>query len=359
MKNRIVLSIMAALAVVTVACSCDKEEAGHGGIVSFSLMTAAPMTRSETPGDGVVSDGGGIFISDGKPDLIILIANSSGNIVKKFDGTVNGLDGELHSLSDTQATVSFDFTDQNTGEFTVYAFGNARGLWSMTYDGSSVLSRADLINTISTKSQIESLHFMPLVADTTPALIEGRLPITAKGTFTVSAGNNGQVRLELLRCVAKVTSEFVNNTGEDLNLTAWQQSINGICPDRAYVLENDSFTPEGTNAGAIAASEPAVTIPAYIQDPDNPEETIPGHISRSWYVFPSLGPYTADISFSLGSDTYNYTGLPITDYHRQDIMSLSRNQILHIVTRISKGLYVSFNFEVAEWQEKTEEVQFD
>ena len=351
--------VIAAIAVLSLTCSCNKEEVIHGGIVSFSISTGSPITRADSPGDGNVADGGGIFIADGKPDLIILIADSNGTIVKKYDGTINGTDGDLQSLSDTQATIAFDFTDQDTGEFSIYAFGNAQGLWSMTSDGSNVLSRSDLINTLSSKSDIEGLQFRPLVADTAPSLIDNRLPITAKGSFTVSAENNGQVSLELIRCVAKVTAEIVNNTGAELSLTDYQHAINGICSDRAYVLENPSSIPDGTVSGAITATEASLTIPAFIQDPDDPESTIPGRYSQSWYVFPSLGPYTADISFTSGSNTYNYTALPITDYRRQDIMSLSRNQRLHIVTRISKGMYVSFNFEVADWLEKTEEVQFD
>jgi len=42
-----------------------------------------------------------------------------------------------------------------------------------------------------------------------------------------------------------------------------------------------------------------------------------------------------------------------------DITSLERNQHLHIVTRISKGLTVSFNFEVTDWTELEETVEFD
>ena len=86
-----------------------------------------------------------------------------------------------------------------------------------------------------------------------------------------------------------------------------------------------------------------------------------GAIERSWYVFPSIGPYTCDVQFKL-SESENlrqFTDLPVHDDHARDITQLARNQHLTITTRISAGQRVSFNFEVADWAEKTERISFN
>ena len=362
MKTRLIVRLAAALVLLLAVCSCRTETA-HGGVVTFRFATGALQTRATTPGDGDVADGGGISSTGGLPDLIILIAkDADGSIVKRYDGLNPGTDVQLKSLTATEAVVAFDFTDQTPGDYSVYAFGNARGLWPMTTDGSNTLSRADLL-TLSNRAQLEALQFRPLAADTAPELIdlgadEARMPLSAAGAFTVYAELNGQVGLELLRCVAKVTYELVNNTGEELTLTDFRDAFVGMCPDRGFVLEQDPAVPAEAVSGTLVATNSSLTIPAFVPDPDDPSRTIPGRVSDSRLVFPSTGPYTSDISFSLGGSAYSYSGLPITDSRRADIPSLSRNQQLRVMTRISKGV-VSFNFEVADWVEKNEEVQFD
>ena len=80
-----------------------------------------------------------------------------------------------------------------------------------------------------------------------------------------------------------------------------------------------------------------------------------------WYVFPSIGPYTCDVQFSQtdGGDLLQYLNLPIHDDHARAITKLDRNQHLTITTRISAGKKVSFNFEVSDWDEKTESITFN
>ena len=77
------------------------------------------------------------------------------------------------------------------------------------------------------------------------------------------------------------------------------------------------------------------------------------------------GPYTCDIAFTLfknesNEHTYTYSDLPVHDDHAVSIPSLARNRHLHIVTKISQGTTVSFNFEVAGWGEPlVEQVSFN
>ena len=353
------LSYIAA-AVATLAClfSCSKDKEnvlGDDTRVTLSFYTGAMETRATTPGDGDVADGGGIFGGgNNNPDLIILIADAtsenSGNIVKRFPG-----DGELMESSATEAKIAFSFAGMPGGKYIVYAFGNAQGLWPMIQEGqndaddSKVINSADLTNPakVPTKEVLEALRFRKLAANEAPELINSRMPLSAKGELEVSDHGNGQVRLELLRCIAKVTAEFINNTGGDLDLSDYTNSILNICPNSGYIIKHPEVSPESAAMGKLVAEVAEHNI------------LHEGSISRSWYVFPSVGPYTCDISFTANATEYSFPGLPVTDSKRVDIPCLYRNQQLHIVTRISRGLEVSFNFEVAEWDEVEAQVQFD
>lgn len=351
MHRRPIPYFAAAIALLACLLACSKR-AGEGSVVTFSFYTGAMETRAVTPGDGDVADGGGIYRDgEGNPDLIILIADAtSGTIVKRYPG-----DGDLLSSSATEAKIAFSFADQAAGNYFVYAFGNAQGLWPMVMEGdddndpSEVLSAEDLTNPVKvpTRAVLEELRFRKLAANVAPELINGRMPLSAKGELVVSAGKNGQVRLELLRCIAKVTAEFINNTGEDLDLSNYSNRIVNICPDCGYIIKHPAVSPESASMGDLEAT---------VLEHNMLHE---GSISRSWYVFPSMGPFTCNISFTANETDYDFPDLPVTDSKRVDIPCLYRNQQLYIVTRISKGFKVSFNFEVADWDDVTADIQFD
>lgn len=351
MRRRPISYFAAATALLACLLACSKR-AGEGSVVTFSFYTGAMETRAVTPGDGDVADGGGIYRDGGgNPDLIILIADAtSGTIVKRYPG-----DGDLLSSSATEAKIAFSFTDQAAGNYFVYAFGNAQGLWPMIKEGdddtddTKILTVSDLTNPakVPNRTVLEALRFKKLDSDVAPELINGRMPLSAKGELVVSAGKNGQVRLELLRCIAKVTAEFINNTGEDLDLSNYSNRIVNICPDCGYIIKHPAVSPESASMGDLEAT---------VLEHNMLHE---GSISRSWYVFPSMGPFTCNISFTANETDYDFPDLPVTDSKRVDIPCLYRNQQLHIVTRISKGFKVSFNFEVADWDDVTADIQFD
>lgn len=371
---------MAALAIFF---SCNKEEvtvvpdANAGDvIIRFATGDLQSATKATTPGDGKWADGGGIFSSDGIPDLTILIADqTTGNIVKRYSGTTP-INGTLDSgsLDATQAAVKFDFSDDPAGTYDVYAFGNTLGLWDMTTDpaeSDSTKTSADLVDPAKVKNaaQLEALQFKPLDPNVNPGLKNlgtglNRLPVSAKGTLTVSTHKNGEARLELLRCVAKVTAVIINNTPDELKLYSYYHEVKGICPDSGYILpqdEDDDYL--GTPGNLIADIDTKYGVGSYIDiDEDGSKQ------EYSWYVFPSEGPYTLDLRFTLYEDNdnthdkiddYSYSDLPITNWKMEDIPALKRNEHLIVETRLSRGLTVSFNIKVVGWNKKPEEVQFD
>ena len=388
MKRFLTYCCLLALATVL---SCSREVAqvpvcDPGTTVSFRFSTAdLQATKATTPGDGDPADGGGIAgttADTSNPDLVILIANNItghedyGKIVMAYP-TTGTLEGGF-TANDTDATIKFSFADKPAGNYTVYAFGNTEGMWDMTTNGSDTYTGATLTS-LTTAAQVESLYFKaqsraPLgwedagyaalpdsqKYDDGVSVQNGRLPVSAKASLTVSSGKNGEAYLELIRCVAKVTAIIINNTGEDMGLADYKHTVHGINPTSGYVLPHE---PDYTGTAANLLANPNAKYETDVEIP------IWGDTSAEydWYVFPSNGPYTICITFTLNkgsSDpekpekTYTYNKLPVTNWRAEDIPALGRNQHITVTTRISKGLTVSFNFEVNDWTPHTASVDF-
>lgn len=371
--------------------SCSREKApapicDPGTTVSISFSTKdLQTTRATTPGDGSAADGGGIAATtadSSKPDLVILIANNIpehedyGKIVMAYP-TAGSLESSF-TANDTETTVKFSFAAKPAGDYIVYAFGNTEGLWEMTTDGSDTYTGATLTS-LTTVAQVEALYFKPQSRNTVGwedagydalpnsqkyddgvTVQNSRLPVSAKASLTVSSGKNGEAYLELIRCVAKVTAVIINNTGEEMGLSDYKHTVHGINPTSGYVLPHETdYTGTAANllANPDAKYESSVEIPIWA---DTSQE-------YDWYVFPSKGPYTIGITFTLNKGstdpakpekTYTYKNLPVTNWRAVDIPALGRNQHITVTTRISKGLTVSFNFEVNDWTEHTASVEF-
>ena len=340
--------LLAALMAIATCNSCIHPELEGGVTIRFATGDMQ-STKAVTPGDGNVVDGGGIRIIGGLPDLVILLANSGGTIVAKYP-----TNGTLKSCTATEAIIEFPGPNGDNlpeGDYTVYAFANTTGLDGadnpLKIDGQGSQTAEAFLLTQSTSDAVEALTFQQILRPLTPDDVTTCLPLTAKGSLHVTANHNGEGSLELLRCMAKITAEFINNTNEELVLTGYSNSFHGMCPEIGYVIKHPAISPPNTPSHDLNASESTLTIPNG------------GSISKYWYVFPSAGPYTCDISFTYAATNLVYTGLPVTNARREDILSLLRNQHLHIVTRISKGDKVSFNFKVAGWDDKSETVTFD
>ncbi len=388
LKRRLTYGLLLpALLLLGLACSRELAAPGPGGVVSIRFATGELQSaRSVTPGDGVVEDGGGLFLDgSGDPDLVVLITDSNGDVVITYPGA----NAAKTSATATEAVISFDFSDAGAhlpaGNYTVYAFGNTAGLWTMTTDPydpedptdaniAVELSGAQL-TTLTTAAQIEALRFKAqprnIEAWDHGALVQNsRLPVAAKASLAVSSRYNGEARLELIRCVAKVTAYFINNLGEGVDLYDYIHTIYRLNPTTGYVFQRpnpeDNFLGE---AGMLVAN-PCARLH---------DENMAIHLTASgsqeynWYVFPCDGPFRLDLSFTLYKGhpdpedpddpyterAYTYTNLPVTNWRAENIVHLRRNQHLTITTRLSKGVQVSFNFEVADWTEHTASVTFD
>lgn len=338
------------------AASCERVERA-GGCLRIEFETGAPLTKAAGP-DGNVADGGGIFLTNAgtpeapvyRPDLVILVANaSSGTIEGCFDGLAESNTGCALEGTPSTTRMAVSFSNLTGGErYTVYAFANTQGLWTLKNGEIPVGSLTDL----TSASQVEALQFRPeggdLDASGCLVVKNGRLPLSAKGSVQLTALGNGEISLPLPRCVAKVTAVFENQYGSDLTLTDFSNAFAHMNPSTGFVVPHDGdFAVAHGDAGDLVADSPSLTI----VDDDR--------LALSWYVFPSVGPYACDVSFSLLDVHHSYSNLPVHDDHARDIPQLARNQHLTITTRISAGKKVSFNFEVADWDTKEESVMFN
>lgn len=325
------------------ACTRPLEQPVGTSSVELNFTIGEPLTRAVTPGNGDVADGGGIYQENGVPDLKIFILGG-GNVVARYPGTGPGT-GTLTFVSDTKATVKFTGL-VNNATYRVYAFANTGS--ELTVNGSPDW------NTIATKDELDALVYTALTENNLPS-VGDRMPLSAKGTISVDSSGSGSVDLELLRSLAKIQVTFKNLTGSLLTLTNCNASITSINPTQGYVFQpaGDDFT--GTRRPLTFSEQTLEDITL-----EGTKSLVP------LVVFPSTAElqggyrrYLCNISFSVGDDSYSFPNLPVHNSLSQDITSLGRNQFLKIEVRISKGQDISFNFVVANWEEKSESVTFD
>ena len=360
MTTRRLIRLSAALALLAGA-GCTRIEHPVGQ-VTLSFATGIPGTRAgEDDLATRIADGRAIAIDAGAPDLVVLIANAGGTVVARYpDVDPDDTELDFDPSDPTRASITFRQSSLTEGSYTVYAFANTQGLWAFT-DGTDSYTAASLTG-IGTQAVLDALYFTPMTFDPAndvypnPTLQGARLPLTAKGQLSVSARGNGEVSLDLLRCVAQVDTEFRNDYVTDLSLSNLAVTFHHLNPATGYVLPHTPDFPAGAQDGNLIQTRNSITIPT--------RES--GHLTS--LAFPSEAPegkYTCDVSFDFDADqdgtpeTYTYTDLEVQDNRAVRITSLSRNQSLHILIRISRGQTVSFNFSLEDWVPLTETVLFE
>ena len=388
MKLRINPAILLATLFLVCGSCAEKELRGPvQGRVEVSITTGELHTKAPS---GDPADGGGIIVDGfGNPDLVIAIANSGGSLVAWypddfFDASMsNDYSSECNTTltDETTSTVFFTGLLRANGPYTVYAVANTAGL------PSGVLTS---LKACTTAANMNDLQLS--VASGQPAFEDGShnecMPITAKGTLNVLASGNGQVDLQLLRPVARISVTFKNETGDadlevhackviigdyDSNGDTWSGAIN---PSRGYLFQRspDEVSSYGRH---IEMDAPVIEGNDKLRF-DAQNKSMLGTVQ----VFPSVAParqvgsrYLCTISFRITKngetynsgnsstyDEYSFPDLPIHDSRSSDILYLGRNQHLKIETRITKQASLhdySFNFEVQDWDSKDNYMTFD
>ena len=372
--------ILLLISVTLFGAACKRIDEHAGGPVTLTFRVGDTATKAETPGDGNVADGGGIFCTEEAgivtPDLVIFIFNEDGTLRKRYPGAGSTLvESDYASGHATTLSISFGSTGWEDGAYTVFALANIAGT-----EGN--LDMPDL-SSITSISQLENLQ-LGIVSGTSPN-VGDRMPLSASGTLHVAKGlyekYNGLLEMEMLRCFAKVQLTFKNLTGEDLTLSNCQVTFKDMNTKKAWLFPRD---PDFVELGIVSGTKDSnygdyATVAGDIADlsaipyTDNPA-TDDDERDRDAFVspilfFPSIAPkqtvpssgsrYLCKIYFKIGSTAKTFDNLPIHDNYTQDIPELKRNQYLQIMTTISKGTDVSFNFYVKNWDEHHESVIFN
>lgn len=362
MRRKAFISLAALLALLA-GSACTRQDPLPTGEVKLTFSVGQSETRAITPGVTGPADGGAIFCTGAGtqadpyvPDLHILIANSEGSIVARYPGATASCD--VKNAAHTQATVSF--SGMTAGEYTVYAVANTgAGVWGAPADQAAW-------NAITTETALRTLT-LNHGSDPQP-VVSGRMPLSASGPLTVQSTGNGEVSLELLRCVAGVKVQFENATTGKLDLTSVSLSIGNINPTQGKLIPPASGDDVSGEKQTLSMSASSLTIPkggtALLS-------------ASTYFVFPSVAPggtyYCHPVTFSWtqttpssgdpiitsGSYTSEAPGLRIHDKKSVDIPALLRNQLITIQIRIANNRDVSFNFVVADWSTKQEKVWFD
>lgn len=351
------------LSLLVSACSKEKKTpAGVSGSITLAFSTGELQTRAGGSGDGSVIDGGGILVNNSaEPDLVVAIANRFGNIVawypKNYGAVGETIDYTAEKLTpltaDTPATETvINFTGPERGTYSVFVVANTAGLESSTR------------TSLQSASTISALEALTLSASGTPTFTTA-MPLSARGSLSVNNSGDGHADLELKRPVAKVSLYFRNKTDNSLSLSNCSVTIYSMNPAAGYLFAADPDYISGGDHNLVLSENTTVVVPALdSEDPTSDNTTeLPAKL-----VFPSVAPaqaigsrYLCDISFTIGTTPYSFTGLPVHDRKSTDIVSLLRNQHLKIETRISERADehdISFNFEVADWTDSENFVIF-
>lgn len=354
MTKRNLIRNLAILFALLLCCSCIPQEQPEGtGDVSLVFSTAS-ITRAETPGDGTPADGGGIATTGTPetPDLYIYLVNSAepptvSAIYYPGCDPLVATNGKMRTgFKAARDTVTF--SNIPAGAYTVYAFANTEGL---ALDGTPDLTA------ITTKAELDALLFAELAVDPdTIALSNSRLPLAATAPLTVTENHNGAANVELLRCLAKVSVELINQTGGTLSLADLADApgldvkLAHMNPRKGYVFAHDPDVPSASydSVGFTCSS-------VSIANSDT--------LKLTRLVFPSdtltCGGYTCKVSFCEGVKEYSYEDLPILDNRARPLTILPRNTHLRIQIRIGRSKLVSFNFLLEDWAAKTETLTFE
>ncbi len=365
MTNRLHAYLGAVLAAVillfTASCQDRDQVLTESGRISVTIASGNIVTRSLSDD---IADGSAIIVNgSGEPDLVIGIANSAGNLVawwpEDFWGDMaTGYSSECKTDNTDETKSTIYFTGPERGSYTVFAVANTAGLPAST---TTALQSA---TTISALEEIELT-----VASGEPDF-GATMPLTARGALSVNSSGNGQIDLNLLRPVARISITFINQTDGAVDIHNCEVTLKDLNPSRGFLFEQNPDYVSGYDRNlTITGTNPLVFT-------DN-RSTLPVKT-----VFPSTAParlvgsrYFLNVHFRVTKKNQNYDAndpdtyseydfedLPIHDNRSKDIPNILRNQHLKIETRITKRAAehdYSFNFEVQDWYEKEEYVTFD
>ena len=366
MMNRLYAYLNAALAaaILLFTGSCSEKEPAQmeRGRISVSITSGKILTRSVSDD---IADGSAIIVDgvSGEPDLALAIANSAGNLIawwpEDYWGSMAaGFTSECQTDNTDETKSTIYFTGPSRGSYTVFAVANTAGLDAST------------ITALQSATTITALEALQLTVDSGEPNFGSTMPLTARGTLSVNTWGNGQIDLNLLRPVARISLTFVNQTDGAVDIHDCEVTFEDLNPSRGFLFEQEPDYVTGydrdltvNGANPLVFTDGKSTLPVKTVFPSTAPARLVGSryfINVHFRVTKQDAVYNA---LDAGTYTeYDFEDLPIHDSRSMDIPSILRNQHLKIETRITKRAAehdYSFNFEVQDWYEKEEYITFD
>lgn len=295
---RKVIDILLLCLVVMTACTKQEDPASTGNI-KVVLSTMPPQTKAETPGDGLVADGGGIYMDNSDvPDLYIIIFDGEGHLAAYYPHDALLGDKPTHNIvqeaqssnSALEIEVTFrktkDGTNFDDGDYHLYAVANAEGLWD--FDGGD--SWDDVMDALADGSLDETgftaLKFDELADGETPSIKNNRMPLSAVGSIQVSSGI-ARANATMLRCLCKLNLTIENLSGSTLTLDGL--SLGQFNANTGYLIkQEDNDIPAGTTYSEVTI------LKTEDDDEDDPDDILiptgSHKILTNKYLFPNINP---------------------------------------------------------------------
>lgn len=387
MMYRRLIWMLGMVLVLLAGAACSREQVPVAdGNVTISFRVGDPDTKAVSPGDANVADGGGVYCIQAPgpvltPDLYIFICDwETGDVVKRYPGDGAIIDSDWSEGNYTSTFLSVTFSFDGEGSYSVYALANVSG-----GDSNLTLPSSVELSAIDNASDLDEL----MISLASSSLDVGaRMPLSAKGSLNVVKGlnegrYNGFVELQLLRCFQKAQISFKNLTGSELSLYNCQITFKDMNVQQGWLFptspdfvelgdenedgKDDNYRDYESGAAdvtgiAIDGEKTFFANPVLFLPSVAPEQTKPSkgrrYLCDISFRIPKAGK-TYDSGDASTYDEKSFTNLPIHTPKSMDIKALERNQYLKIITTISEGINVSFNFKVNEWVEHKELVTFD
>lgn len=189
--------ILAALSVVAAMLmqGCNKNQentAATGASLTFTVST-----KSVTPGDGVLDDGGAMV------DLVVVSVSVPENTVDGMKYVSLG-----SALTETECTL----TELTYGPHELYLYANTAGFQNIYPDMATLKTRAQAADKNYSFAAYKEAVFTSLTAGNLPTIANGQMPLTAVvKDLNLSVGTTN-VRVELTRPFVKLTVNIYNKS---------------------------------------------------------------------------------------------------------------------------------------------------
>lgn len=338
--NKWYLNISFALIALLLLCCTKEGEPQATGQLTVNVQLSDITSRAQAADDSRLYEGNGI------EDVTVILVNSSDIIT--FIKTESNLTGAEQQTK----TVTVYADNLKLGQYTLYVFGNTQN--TLFAEVRTLLE--GLTQDAVFDSQKRDALFTALSGTNTPKIDASHpLLLTASKTVQINIKNN-TTSIELVRPIVKFEVQLYNHS--DKNITVTELGFSKFNPSTGYLLPHD---------GNMPSTVVYRSLPAY--DTSNPKSVAASQketVYQAALFENRASEYLLNMTLHIDPDKtaeLSNKQLMIVNSETSDIEPMTeqlRNQ--HVLVTVNayynteKG---QFEFEVEEWKNKEENVEFD